>query len=145
MESDDTDIGPFEVFTPNFDSRLRMSRAFGDFYLKQNQDLPFDQQAVIAVPEIRIHKRLGDEKAIVLACDGIYDVMTNEEVSTYVSDKLLKLKESMKVEDVAATCDSLLEEVLSRGSVDNVSVIIVAFSEAMKLCSDAIEVNRQLF
>jgi serine/threonine protein phosphatase PrpC len=37
--------------------RLRMSRSFGDFYLKQNIHLPYDKQAVTAVPEIRIHDR----------------------------------------------------------------------------------------
>lgn len=34
-----------------------MTRSFGDFYLKQNDQLPPDQQAVIALPEVKVHAR----------------------------------------------------------------------------------------
>jgi hypothetical protein len=34
-----------------------MTRSFGDFYLKQNRDLPYEQQAVVAVPEVTVHTR----------------------------------------------------------------------------------------
>jgi hypothetical protein len=37
--------------------KLRMTRSFGDFYLKQNKDLPYEQQAVVAVPEVTVHTR----------------------------------------------------------------------------------------
>lgn len=43
--------------TEAFDSKLSMSRSFGDFFLKQNLDLPHDQQAVIAVPDVRVVAR----------------------------------------------------------------------------------------
>ena len=39
------------------DMKLRMSRSFGDFCLKQNLNLPSDQQAVIAVPDVVIRPR----------------------------------------------------------------------------------------
>jgi hypothetical protein len=41
----------------NGTTRLRMSRSIGDFYLKQNDALDIDKQAVTAVPEIVIHSR----------------------------------------------------------------------------------------
>ena len=50
----------FEVYTMrcnNGTSRLRMSRSFGDFYLKQHEGLPADKQAVIAVPDVKIVER----------------------------------------------------------------------------------------
>jgi hypothetical protein len=56
---EDTDSAVHEIFTESFGGRLRMSRSFGDFYLKQNTSLPADQQAVIAVPEIKVHARLS--------------------------------------------------------------------------------------
>lgn len=46
-----------EIFTSAFNGRLRMTRSFGDFYLKCNKELPRDQQAVVAVPEVRVHAR----------------------------------------------------------------------------------------
>lgn len=47
----------FQLSTPACDVKLRMTRSFGDFYLKQNKDLSYEQQAVIAVPEIKVHTR----------------------------------------------------------------------------------------
>jgi Protein phosphatase 2C len=48
----------YQVFTPRKDkTKLSMSRAFGDFHLKQNDSLPPDRQAVIAVPELHIRER----------------------------------------------------------------------------------------
>ena len=47
----------FQMYTAANDVKLRMTRSFGDFYLKQNKTLPDDQQAVIAVPEILVHAR----------------------------------------------------------------------------------------
>lgn len=49
----------WEVYNPSLkqDNKLRMSRAFGDFYLKQNKDLPATLQAVTAAPEVIIHER----------------------------------------------------------------------------------------
>lgn len=46
-----------QIFTNAYNVKLRMSRSFGDFFLKQNSALPDDQQAVIAIPEIKIHPR----------------------------------------------------------------------------------------
>lgn len=34
-----------------------MSRSFGDYYLKQTEDLPSDKQAVTAVPDIVVSPR----------------------------------------------------------------------------------------
>ena len=50
----------YEVSTMKFQKgtrRLRMSRSFGDYYLKQNEDLPSEKQAVTAVPDIVVSPR----------------------------------------------------------------------------------------
>lgn len=46
-----------EIFTSAFNGRLRMTRSFGDFFLKRNKELPPEAQAVVAVPEVRVHAR----------------------------------------------------------------------------------------
>ena len=38
-------------------TRLRMSRAFGDFYFKQNKSLPAEAQAVCSLPDVLILPR----------------------------------------------------------------------------------------
>lgn len=47
----------WEVSTTKFDAKLRMTRAFGDFYLKQNTSLSASEQAIIALPEVRVITR----------------------------------------------------------------------------------------
>jgi serine/threonine protein phosphatase PrpC len=79
--------GIWRVFTPNIVSiggrtlqwGLAVSRAFGDLALKKPSPI------VIADPEISRHVTLNDEAVVVIACDGIFDVLTDEEVMTHSS------------------------------------------------------------
>ncbi|XP_022982395.1 probable protein phosphatase 2C 72 [Cucurbita maxima] len=66
------------VWLPNEDAPgLAMSRAFGDFALKEH--------GIIALPDVS-HRRLApDDHFIVLATDGIWDVLSNNEVASIVS------------------------------------------------------------
>lgn len=48
-----------QISVKGSDVKLRMSRSFGDFYLKQNNELPADKQAIIAVPEVIVHTRVA--------------------------------------------------------------------------------------
>jgi hypothetical protein len=47
----------YEVYTDAYVGRLRMTRSFGDFYLKQNKALTAEDQPVTAIPEVKIHSR----------------------------------------------------------------------------------------
>ncbi|KAH9297147.1 hypothetical protein KI387_028829, partial [Taxus chinensis] len=66
------------VWLPNENSPgLAMTRAFGDFCLKEF--------GVIAIPEVA-HRRLTNrDQFIVLATDGVWDVLSNREVVNIVS------------------------------------------------------------
>ncbi|WMV26036.1 hypothetical protein MTR67_019421 [Solanum verrucosum] len=66
------------VWLPNSDSPgLAMARAFGDFCLKDF--------GLISVPEISYRRLTGKDEFIVLATDGIWDVLTNDEVVKIVA------------------------------------------------------------
>ncbi|KAK1398139.1 PPM-type phosphatase domain-containing protein [Heracleum sosnowskyi] len=68
----------FRVWMPDQDSPgLAMARAFGDFCLKDF--------GVISVPEIYYRKLTSKDEFLVLATDGIWDVLSNEEVIQIVS------------------------------------------------------------
>ena len=61
---------------------LAVSRALGDFGYKQTTDLPAKEQMVSAFPDIEIAERDGDGsdfQFLLLCCDGIWDVMSNDE------------------------------------------------------------------
>lgn len=54
-----------------------MSRAFGDFCLKNF--------GLISVPEVAYHRLSNQDQFIVLATDGIWDVLSNKEVVNIVA------------------------------------------------------------
>ncbi|KAG9136356.1 hypothetical protein Leryth_022664 [Lithospermum erythrorhizon] len=61
---------------------LSMSRAIGDHHLR-----PW----VIPVPEITFTTRRDDDECLILASDGLWDVMSNDEVGEVARTLLLKL------------------------------------------------------
>lgn len=70
---------------------LAMSRAIGDFRYKSMPDLPFYEQLVIPVPDIAVHERhLHDDYVLIVACDGVWDTMSNDEAAVFVQEYLEK-------------------------------------------------------
>nr|XP_043615117.1 probable protein phosphatase 2C 33 [Erigeron canadensis] len=66
------------VWLPNYDSPgLAMARAFGDFCLKDF--------GLISVPDIFYRHLTEDDQFVVLATDGIWDVLTNKDVVNIVA------------------------------------------------------------
>lgn len=61
---------------------LAMSRALGDFQYKINPELTHADHLVIALPDISVHERKHDnDELMILACDGVWDVLSNADVS----------------------------------------------------------------
>ncbi|KAL8522176.1 hypothetical protein ACS0TY_012356 [Phlomoides rotata] len=66
------------VWLPYDDSPgLAMSRAFGDFVLKNN--------GIICTPEVTYHRLSPNDAFLVLASDGVWDVLSNEQVMSIIS------------------------------------------------------------
>ncbi|MFS8007050.1 putative protein-serine/threonine phosphatase [Helianthus anomalus] len=66
------------VWLPNYDSPgLAMARAFGDFCLKE--------YGLISVPQVSYRRLTEKDEFVVLATDGVWDVLTNEEVIEIVA------------------------------------------------------------
>lgn len=69
------------VYNNRVNGCLAMSRSMGDFMYKGRRDLLVTKQQVISVPEVVSLDRITVcDSFIVLACDGIFDVITNEDV-----------------------------------------------------------------
>ena len=67
---------------------LALSRALGDFDYKGNKELCEKEQAVTAFPEIREFQLQGGDEFMILACDGIWDVLTSEQCVAFVRERL---------------------------------------------------------
>ena len=107
------------VLIQRVNGSLAVSRALGDFEYKNNSNRAPNQQLVSPEPEVTCHTRLlsannaaQDEQVafIVLACDGIWDVMTNEELAAYILGRL------HITDDLSEICNSVLDMCLYKVS-----------------------------
>lgn len=118
------------VLIQRVNGSLAVSRALGDFEYKNNSNRRPDQQLVSPEPEITSYSRVDSTKAdcqaafVVLACDGIWDVMSNEELATYVHGRM------HVTDDLSEIANSVLDMCLYKGSKDNMSLIIIALKGA---------------
>ncbi|GJN94379.1 hypothetical protein Rhopal_007459-T1 [Rhodotorula paludigena] len=105
---------------------LALSRALGDFDFKQNANLAPEQQIVTADPDITVHEATADDEFVVIACDGIWDVLTSQQVIDYVRLAISQEK------SLASICEDLMDRCLAPDSdwggvgCDNMTLMVVA-------------------
>ena len=77
------------VMIQRVNGSLAVSRALGDYEYKQVEGKGPCEQLVSPEPEVSIidRDREGDQ-FVVLACDGIWDVMSNEELAEFVHSRM---------------------------------------------------------
>lgn len=93
----------------------QVSRALGDFTYKQRADLPPTQQQVSPEPEVTIEAIDGTEEFLLLACDGIWDVMTNDGICEFVRKLML---------DGETNLGLLAEEILDHSLIEGRYVVL---------------------
>jgi protein phosphatase 2C family protein 2/3 len=106
---------------------LALSRAIGDFEFKQNKNLPAEDQAITAKPDVTVHKIIPEDEFLILACDGVWDVMSSEALITYVRQCLFE------TQDLASICEKVFEKCLAPQApgvgCDNMTMVLVLFSK----------------
>ncbi|XP_031488182.1 protein phosphatase 2C 50-like [Nymphaea colorata] len=113
---------------------LAMSRSIGDRYLK-----PW----IIPEPEVTFVSRMKEDECLVLASDGLWDVIPNEEACDIARRRILhwykkngltsSIERSQGI-DLAAqsAAEHLSKLALQRGTKDNVTVIVIDLKERRK-------------
>jgi len=105
------------------DGRLAVSRGLGDFDFKMDLGRPCAEQKVSCVPDIYQVSGLQPGTLLLLACDGLWDVMTTEDVSRFIRARL-QCDAQVDMGDIAA---DLIQTCLQLNSSDNVTVLIACF------------------
>ena len=114
------------VKSKRVDGDLAVSRGLGDFSYKSIDGLPVKDQKVIPQPEFVIYPRdTQRDEFVILACDGIWDVETNEECAKFASG-LLEEGET----DLGLICEEALDTCLDKNSRDNMTFAILTFDAA---------------
>eukprot|EP01061_Rhynchopus_euleeides_P013004 TRINITY_DN22817_c0_g1_i1.p1 TRINITY_DN22817_c0_g1~~TRINITY_DN22817_c0_g1_i1.p1 ORF type:complete len:664 (+),score=214.98 TRINITY_DN22817_c0_g1_i1:159-1994(+) len=105
---------------------LAVSRAVGDFDFKQAGLLKAEEQAVTANPALEVFEITPADAFIVQACDGIWDVMSDEQVIGFVRERLVTLTPA---QICAELCDACLSPTIESEGIgtDNMTVNIIVF------------------
>ena len=88
------------------DASLAMSRAFGDRKLKEH---------ISSDPDVAIEDVDDDTEFVILASDGLWKVMSNQEAVDEVRDTRDARKAAVK----------LVDEAVERGSKDDIACVVV--------------------
>ncbi|CAD5225095.1 unnamed protein product [Bursaphelenchus okinawaensis] len=115
------------VMIQRVNGSLAVSRALGDYDYKNVPGLTPTEQLVSPEPDVYVVKRnpLEDE-FLILACDGIYDVLQNEELCILLRSRLTV------TDDLRAATNQVLDYCLTRGSRDNMTMVAVILPAAPK-------------
>lgn len=117
---------------------LAVSRALGDYDFKNAKELGQCEQLVSPEPEIFCQDRDPADEFLVLACDGVWDVMSNANLCQFVHSRM-QISDSL--EDIA---NQVIDTCLHKGSRDNMSIIIIAFPGAPVPNEEAIKKEEKL-
>ncbi|KAH6925347.1 hypothetical protein HPB50_003888 [Hyalomma asiaticum] len=127
------------VMIQRVNGSLAVSRALGDFEYKQVAGRGPCEQLVSPEPEVTVQARdPTSDEFLVLACDGIWDVMSNEELCQFVHHQLCI---SHNLEEL---CAAVIDICLYRGSKDNMSIVLVLFPGAPSVSDEALQHDREL-
>lgn len=107
------------VMMQRVNGSLAVSRALGDFDYKRSTDLPATKQLVSPEPEMTVLKREHErDQFLLLACDGVFDVMSNEEVVAFVLHRLCLTDDLAQISsDLIDTCLNKVSSLGSHGQV----------------------------
>lgn len=119
MDENGEPSGPLRVYQTNLRRPgLCMTRSIGDLTGKRVGVISEASDISVTLEK--------DHKAIIIASDGIWSVFTNEEVTQFISERILEMK-------IDKICDEITNEAVKRwkdryGVVDDISVIIVCLA-----------------
>ena len=114
---------------------LAVTRAFGDYEFKGGRyelleelratgipkSVDLARPPVIAVPDVRVLERTADDDFLIIATDGLWDVMNSAQAVTFVRS-LIKRKPDSLMDEVA---QSLVDRAIKSRTQDNVSCLVI--------------------
>lgn len=99
---------------------LAMSRSFGDLRLKEPLTL------VISEPEIRVEELTPKDQFLILASDGLWDVLSDQKACDIVR----------RCENFEEASKRLVETAINLGTMDNTTAIVVKFNWSLDFLTD---------
>lgn len=111
---------------------LNLSRCLGDSEYKLDENISAEEQIISCFPDIKIENLDDSCDFAVLACDGIWDCKTNQEVCDFFIEKM----KQKPTEKLSKLIEELFDEILAPDvytqegvGCDNMSCIIIQFKK----------------
>ena len=101
---------------------LAVSRALGDFSYKGAENRTPSQQMVSPEPEVCVVERSPADEFLVLACDGVWDTISNEELCAFIHNRL------QVCTDLRDVCTQVIDLCLYKVRICLLSVARILFS-----------------
>ncbi|XP_013180531.1 PREDICTED: probable protein phosphatase CG10417 isoform X1 [Papilio xuthus] len=112
---------------------LNLSRAIGDHSYKQNKELDAKEQMVTALPDVKtLTVDPAKDQFMVLACDGIWNFMSSQDVCDFITPRLAEGRERL-----SQICEEMFDHCLAPTTMgdgtgcDNMTAIIVRFKDGL--------------
>ena len=80
---------------------LNLSRAIGDHAYKKTLELPPEEQAITALPDVRTLTLEDQDEFMIIACDGIWNFMSSQDVIDFIRYRLETKSLSQICEEVS--------------------------------------------
>ena len=95
---------------------------------KERKELSPEKQAVTVVPDVTIRDRTKNDKFIMVACDGIWDCLTNQQLVDKINKKLDS--KGQKSDNYLWPVEEMFEEIVAKNTdevagTDNMTAILV--------------------
>ncbi|XP_049828194.1 protein phosphatase 1B-like isoform X1 [Schistocerca gregaria] len=127
------------VMIQRVNGSLAVSRALGDYEYKNVEGRGPCEQLVSPEPEVSAVVRNEEkDEFLVLACDGVWDVMSNEDLCAFVRSRLAL------TDDLESVANQVVDTCLYKGSRDNMSIVLVTFPGVPQPSAEALQREREL-
>lgn len=111
---------------------LNLSRALGDLEYKKDASKRPELQIISATPDVTVQLRAQDDEFVVICCDGVWDVKTNEQVVAFIRDRLPSPGAEVTCQDLESALQDLLDACVSPDprltnglGTDNMTAVLV--------------------
>jgi protein phosphatase 1G len=109
---------------------LNLSRSIGDLEYKKNPELPPNEQMICSTPDVNTFPREAMDEFMIIACDGIWDVLGSQEAVDFVRERL----RSGRAPSLSSICEELMDHCMSPDLAttnglggDNMTAIVIVF------------------
>ncbi|CAG9336276.1 unnamed protein product [Blepharisma stoltei] len=110
---------------------LNLSRCIGDLEYKQNRSIPPKDQIISAYPDIRRETLTPNDEFMVLACDGVWDMLTSQQCVSFVRERINTKPLQQIIEEMLDRCLAPSVGANAGLGCDNMTAIIVQFKHPL--------------